>query len=75
MARSASSWTLLKHGGRDGFFLVLVSLSWLLMGTPPESKGRQQVEEYIRDVLWVLECLIDRCVQVSVRANWAEFMY
>jgi hypothetical protein len=47
-------WGVLRGGGKDGFSLVLISLSWALEPTKPTSLKQAAADEILNDVIWVL---------------------
>lgn len=53
-------WGSLTEGGKDGLFLVLISLGWWLhtQKDTRESSTGSKVDEAIADVTWVIEKII-----------------
>ena len=53
-----NDWGHLLEGGKDGMFLVVVSLAWWVCAQ--DSPEKSKLDEAIEDVTWVLDCLITR---------------
>ena len=55
------SWDEIIVGGKDGLFVVVVSLSWWILkraeGEDEDEDGNSQLGEAVQDVRWVLENL------------------
>ena len=51
-----NDWGHLLEGGKDGMFLVIVSLAWWVCAQGLLEKSR--LDDAIEDVTWVLGCLI-----------------
>lgn len=51
------SWSVLRRGGPNGFFLVLLALSWWL-ASADEGQDMAEVWEMVEDVCWVLGKLL-----------------
>jgi hypothetical protein len=49
-------WGDLPNGGKDGLFVVLVSLGWWVLARDPSKDSK--VDEAIADVAWVIGTLV-----------------
>ena len=52
---AAKDWGHLPDGGKDGLFLIVVSLAWWVYARGPEES---KLDDAIADVTWVIETLI-----------------
>jgi len=52
------SWTDLLKGGINGFFSVVVSLSWWLKHTDDNLEALFEFETVLEDVMWVQDQMI-----------------
>ncbi|KAI0762071.1 hypothetical protein BC629DRAFT_1294269 [Irpex lacteus] len=50
-------WGSLRRGGCNAVFLVILSLGWWWSLLPADSRDREEVEELMRDVSWVLSAM------------------
>lgn len=48
-------WGNLPNGGKDGLFLIVVSLGWWILLDPPENSI---IDDAIADVAWVIDNLV-----------------
>ena len=51
-------WDELLVGGKDGLFVVMMTLSWWIMERAKDESGDSELEKAIADVLWVLFNLV-----------------
>lgn len=49
-------WGDLPEGGKDGLFLIVISLGWWLLARNPSEDS--EVDEAIKDVTWVIDNLV-----------------
>jgi hypothetical protein len=53
-----SDWTDLARGGVNGFFSVVLTLSWWLNAVTTDKEGLLELEAIFEDVLWVQDKII-----------------
>jgi hypothetical protein len=61
---TGKDWGRLLDGGKDGMYLVIVSLAWWICAE--ESEDESALEEAIDDVTWVIKNLVS---SLTVSAN------
>jgi len=59
-------WGSLADGGKDGFFLTMVSLGWWVLACEPSKDSK--VDEAIRDVTWVISQVVS-CLSVAATTH------
>ena len=60
---TGKDWGYLLDGGKDGLFLIVISLGWWVHARDPSEESK--VDDAIMDVTWVLENLIS-CLATSI---------
>ncbi|KAI0326027.1 hypothetical protein GY45DRAFT_1259762 [Cubamyces sp. BRFM 1775] len=62
---NASEWDLVRRGGCNGFFLVIMGLAWWLLAALNGKEGAEDALEAVEDVSWVCRTLLKVCTNAS----------
>lgn len=65
------SWPEIMKGGGNGFFLVLISLSWW-MEAAKEKTDKDDCLSVVDDVMWVLEQMVARLEELDGSGSGEE---
>ena len=68
---SGKDWGHLLNGGKDGMYLVVVSLGWWIHAQDPSKESH--LYNAIRDVSWVLQSLL-RCLSASATTSSKHYL-
>ncbi len=69
---TAAEWSLIRRGGCNGLFLVIISLAWWVWAARDAGEGVAEALEAVSDVSWVCRTMLNGASSTTANAPTAK---